>query len=887
MAPDPQKIHFGNFFNVFQNPATDMKNGELGFDSTFRLIYKDYTGTLNPLISLSDYNNLYTPNVIQITQNAALNTVGLGAEGDFSTNVTKSMPQSAIITATGIHNRLMLVQYTSANVVKDIILFPEYFMKMGAYADQININTGMMIEQIKKLKFVTHITRTALVNNAIFKIQLMDTADVQTTLGYPLTTEANRDLIANRDQMYIGADNYLYIIKDIAILTLTAGFWIFNRRSNAVGVKVDTKVLLLEKNDKFSFETYRSTQNNIVTTPYEFITSIESFQINRILKAVKTVVYGKINDILTITADLKHVDGIEVNAYYNIVVSTNESIVLPTFVYKFINITDGFFSFIYSTLKNITDNEQAIPIDIASIIETTRLAVQAYVDAQLLLKANLNSPIFTGNVQLPATTTIGTVTQAEILTLSGVTSGIQGQLNLKSPLASPLFTGIPTAPTAAVNTTTTQLATTAFVINQAATATPSMDGAAAVGIATRFAREDHIHPIDTSRAPLASPALSGVPTSTTAAINTNTTQIATTAFVINQAGTIAPSMAGIAAVGIATKFSREDHVHPVDTSRAPLASPVLTGNPTAPTAVVNTNNTQIATTAFIAGQAATANPLMDGTVAVGIAIKFAREDHIHPSDTSRAPLSSPAFNGTPTAPTAAINTNTLQLATTAFVLAQSSSVNPLMDGAVSIGIATKFSREDHVHPSDTSRAPLASPALSGVPTSTTAAINTNTTQIATTAFVLAQASSVNPLMDGAVAIGIATKFAREDHIHPSDTSRAPLTSPGLTGVPTAPTAAVNTNTIQLATTAFVLGQGSAINPLMDGMASFGIGTRFAREDHIHPSDTSRASLTDPVFVNSISVKSGMTMDRFQIKYNDSEGTLDFIYSASSNMGMGM
>ncbi|CAB5220229.1 Intramolecular chaperone auto-processing domain containing protein [uncultured Caudovirales phage] len=39
-------------------------------------------------------------------------------------------------------------------------------------------------------------------------------------------------------------------------------------------------------------------------------------------------------------------------------------------------------------------------------------------------------------------------------------------LALKSPLASPTFTGTPAAPTAAVDTSTTQLATTAFVINQ-------------------------------------------------------------------------------------------------------------------------------------------------------------------------------------------------------------------------------------------------------------------------------------------------------------------------------------------------------------------------------------------------------------------------------------
>lgn len=39
--------------------------------------------------------------------------------------------------------------------------------------------------------------------------------------------------------------------------------------------------------------------------------------------------------------------------------------------------------------------------------------------------------------------------------------------NLKANLAGPTFTGVPTAPTAAVDTNTTQLATTAFVIGQA------------------------------------------------------------------------------------------------------------------------------------------------------------------------------------------------------------------------------------------------------------------------------------------------------------------------------------------------------------------------------------------------------------------------------------
>jgi hypothetical protein len=58
-------------------------------------------------------------------------------------------------------------------------------------------------------------------------------------------------------------------------------------------------------------------------------------------------------------------------------------------------------------------------------------------------------------------------------------------------------------------------------------------------------------------------------------------------------------------------------------------------------------------------------------------------------------------------------------------------------------------------------------------------------------------------MDGTAAVGSSTRFARADHVHPTDTSRAPLASPALTGTPTAPTPANGTNTTQIATTAFV------------------------------------------------------------------------------------
>lgn len=74
------------------------------------------------------------------------------------------------------------------------------------------------------------------------------------------------------------------------------------------------------------------------------------------------------------------------------------------------------------------------------------------------------------------------------------------------------------------------------------------------------------------------------------------------------------------------------------TDAAPLASPALTGTPTAPTAAGGTNTTQIATTAFV-------------TTAVS----------------TKANTASPALTGTPTAPTAAAKDATTQIATDAFV----------------------------------------------------------------------------------------------------------------------------------------------------------------------------------------------------------------------------
>ena len=94
-------------------------------------------------------------------------------------------------------------------------------------------------------------------------------------------------------------------------------------------------------------------------------------------------------------------------------------------------------------------------------------------------------------------------------------------------------------------------------------------------------------------------------------------------------------------------------------------------------------------------KAADAAPLMDGTAAVGTSTDYAREDHVHPKDTSKANLASPTFTGTPKAPTAAAGTDNTQIATTAFVktaidnmLAGSPETTTQPDGDDSAKIAT-------------------------------------------------------------------------------------------------------------------------------------------------------------------------------------------------------
>ncbi len=109
------------------------------------------------------------------------------------------------------------------------------------------------------------------------------------------------------------------------------------------------------------------------------------------------------------------------------------------------------------------------------------------------------------------------------------------------------------------------------------------------------------------------------------------------------------------------------------TQYAQKHNPTFTGEPKAPTPAAGNNTTRIATTEFVQaaitalinGAPATLDTLKEIAAAINNDPKFSTT--INNELALKAPLSSPALTGTPTAPTAAQSVNNTQIATTAFV----------------------------------------------------------------------------------------------------------------------------------------------------------------------------------------------------------------------------
>lgn len=221
--------------------------------------------------------------------------------------------------------------------------------------------------------------------------------------------------------------------------------------------------------------------------------------------------------------------------------------------------------------------------------------------------------------------------------------------------------------------------------------------------------------------------------------------------------------------------------------KADANNAVLTGAPVAPTPATADNSARIATTAFVqeavvaAGGAtpSNANPVMNGVAAPGVANQVSRHDHVHPTDTSRAPASAATAAGTGFAPDAGIAATNVQGAIVELVAD--------VDGKLAL------------------KAPIDSPTFTGAPKAPTPLTASNDTSIATTAFTQAliaqqptgmRPSNSNPLMNGVAAPGTGVEASRHDHVHPTDTSRAPASAGTAAGTSFTPTGTLSATDVQ-------------------------------------------------------------------------------------------
>lgn len=163
-----------------------------------------------------------------------------------------------------------------------------------------------------------------------------------------------------------------------------------------------------------------------------------------------------------------------------------------------------------------------------------------------------------------------------------------------------------------------------------------------------------------------------------------------------------------------------------------------------------------------------------------------------------APIHSPNFTGTPTAPTPPLGDNSSRLATTAFVMR--AIVNSVA------GVTSFNNRTGHVtlqlsDITDAGGAPLASPHFTGIPLAPKPAPGTTTNQIATCSWVM---DRIN-----ALAGDVVNSFnGRHGNVTLTlydivNAGGAQISSPTFTGTPRAPTPPPGDNSTRIATTAFV------------------------------------------------------------------------------------
>ncbi len=419
---------------------------------------------------------------------------------------------------------------------------------------------------------------------------------------------------------------------------------------------------------------------------------------------------------------------------------------------------------------------------------------------------------------------VANVSDEEIGHLNGVTSSVQTQIDSKAPLANPTFTG-----------------------------TVSGINSAMVGLGNVNNTSDANKPVSTAqqtalnlKADLASPALTGVPTAPTASAGTSTTQVATTAFVSGAVSDLVASAPGALntlnelAVALGNDENFSTSVANSIATKAPIESPTFTGTVSGVTKSMvglgNVDNTS------------------DASKPVSTATQTALNLKVNTSDV--AELAQDAVNTAIIAGTGldkayddVANTITLDIDSTVATLTGTQTLtnktitSPLGLVKADVGLANVDNTTDAAKPVSTAtqtaldlKANLAGPTFTGTVSGITKS--------------MVGLGNVDNTTDAAKPVSTATQTALD--------LKAPLASPALSGVPTAPTAAANTNTTQIATTAYVQTEiadliasaPGALDTLDELAAALGDDANYAAT--ITTALAAKAPLISPTFTGTVS-----------------------------------
>jgi hypothetical protein len=358
----------------------------------------------------------------------------------------------------------------------------------------------------------------------------------------------------------------------------------------------------------------------------------------------------------------------EINAYTG-ATSTRIGIIESNYITGATNLGQGYELYYGKTDKNLqfkslsagttnvvlscTSNKVVI-----SVTGGTTSAVWGYITGNITGQTDLNNCLNARVTDAEFSTFTGTTLPANYYNktqINAYSAATDALIDTKAPIISPTFLVGACAPTPVVDSNNTCIATTAFVVGQASSLNPLMDGSVSIGTSLRYSRQDHVHPSDTSRLSVAN--FSTFTGTTLPANYYNKTQInAYTAQTNTLIGTKASqsNVAIFTGTTLPANYYNKTQINAYSAAtkseidlKAPITSPTFLVSACAPTPIADSNNTCIATTAFITScQVGTAAPLMNGAVAVGTSLRYSRQDHVHPRDLTKVYVSGDTMTGT-------------------------------------------------------------------------------------------------------------------------------------------------------------------------------------------------------------------------------------------------